>query len=150
MKYRLQKDSIAREIEQFINRTDDKTHFVCHLAEGGSSIGVLNKSKIAIIPSRIMSKLFIFGPNYYVKQIFENFKKDKTRVQELATSIENESSVKMTLSDIENSILNLKDYRDSLSSVEPVQSAVKDNGKRLALNNGIFKPENQNEQVSMF
>ena len=72
----------------------------------------------------------IFGPVYYTKQIYDNFKKDKSRILTLG--------IKLSQSENEQ-LMQLREYRENLLSEDQLGGQTA--GKRKSLNNGIFKAD---------
>ena len=73
----------------------------------------------------------IFGPTYYTKKIYDNFKKDKSRILTLGVELSRKGIDQLS---------QLREYRENLVD-EDIELSGRTGGKRKALNNGIFKAD---------
>lgn len=157
MKYSLQRKSYTQAIvENFPNTLKSIAGFVTCSSITGLGFGIIHSMNITEFSlesdERIIPTIAAFGAVYYAKKIYDNFKKERARVHQLALEIDKErarryEAYKKELSEFktpeqlnnmqyQNNITELKEYRDQLINN---QSEGVTQGKRKALNNGIFK-----------
>lgn len=89
--------------------------------------GVIKSTKI--LPKKNSYNSIIYGPTYYTKKIYENFKQDKSRINTLGIELSKEE-----ISPSNDMI----EYRGDSNDIE---LSGRTTGKRKALNNGIFKAD---------
>ena len=138
---------------------------VCLAGGAGICLGMFNMDSSIIQDIKFIPAIFLVGSAYYAREVYKNFKAERERLHELAEQrkIEDERRANnktielqkqgfitpIQISDFEiqksidsdDKIVDLQTYRDILTNAQE-ESIGMNNGKRLSLNNGIFKPEN--------
>ena len=97
--------------------------------EGGLCHGMIRSKKMLSKNNSYVS--IIFGPTYYTKKIYDNFKKDKSRILTLGVELSRKGIDQLS---------QLREYRENLVD-EDIELSGRTTGKRKALNNGIFKAD---------
>ncbi len=97
--------------------------------EAGLCHGMIRSKKMLSKNNSYVS--IIFGPTYYTKKIYDNFKKDKSRILTLGVELSRKGIDQLS---------QLREYRENLVD-EDIELSGRTAGKRKALNNGIFKAD---------
>ena len=97
--------------------------------EAGLCHGMIRSKKMLSKNNSYIS--IIFGPTYYTKKIYDNFKKDKSRILTLGVELSRKGIDQLS---------QLREYRENLVD-EDIELSGRTAGKRKALNNGIFKAD---------
>ena len=97
--------------------------------EAGLCHGMIRSKKMLSENNSYVS--IIFGPTYYTKKIYDNFKKDKSRILTLGVELSRKGIDQLS---------QLREYRENLVD-EDIELSGRTAGKRKALNNGIFKAD---------
>ena len=95
--------------------------------EAGLCHGMIRSKKMLSKNNSYVS--IIFGPTYYTKKIYDNFKNDKSRILTLGVELSRKGIDQLS---------QLREYRENLVD-EDIELSGRTAGKRKALNNGIFK-----------
>lgn len=139
--------------------------FAVCLAGAGICQGMINLNSSIMQDIKFIPAIFLVGSACYARQVYKSFQEERERLHELAEQrkIEDERRAynktielqkqgfitPIQISDFEiqksidsdDKIVDLQTYRDILTNAQE-ESIGMNNGKRLSLNNGIFKPEN--------
>ena len=97
--------------------------------EAGLCHGMIRSKKMLSKNNSYVS--IIFGPTYYTKKIYDNFKNDKSRILTLGVELSRKGIDQLS---------QLREYRENLVD-EDIELSGRTGGKRKALNNGIFKAD---------
>lgn len=97
--------------------------------EAGLCHGMIRSKKMLSKNNSYVS--IIFGPTYYTKKIYDNFKNDKSRILTLGVELSRKGIDQLS---------QLREYRENLVD-EDIELSGRTAGKRKALNNGIFKSD---------
>lgn len=97
--------------------------------EAGLCHGMIRSEKL--LPKKNSYVSIIFGPTYYTKKIYGNFKQDKSRILTLGVELSRKETDQLS---------QLREYRENLVD-EDIELSGRTTGKRKALNNGIFKAD---------
>ena len=97
--------------------------------QAGLCHGMIRSKKMLFKNNSYVS--IIFGPTYYTKKIYDNFKKDKSRILTLGVELSRKGIDQLS---------QLREYRENLVD-EDIELSGRTGGKRKALNNGIFKAD---------
>ena len=97
--------------------------------EAGLCHGMIRSKKMLSKNNSYVS--IIFGPTYYTKKIYDNFKKDKSRILTLGVELSRKGIDQLS---------QLREYRENLVD-EDIELSGRTGCKRKALNNGIFKAD---------
>lgn len=97
--------------------------------EAGLCHGMIRSKKMLSKNNSYVS--IIFGPTYYTKKIYDNFKNDKSRILTLGVELSRKGIDQLS---------QLREYRENLVD-EDIELSGRTAGKRKALNNGIFKAD---------
>ena len=169
MKYSLQRKSYVQVIsENFSDTIKSFGAFVGCSSLTGITYGIVRNFELAsqrtgVIEDKggIIPIMFFFLSANYAKQVYNNFKKERTRVHQLALEIDKERAKRkeeqkksmegfitpdqafnlemQKMLDKGEPIVELQRYRDILTSGSSEQREGTTAGKRKSLNNGIFK-----------
>ena len=164
--YSLQRKSYVQVItENFQDTLKSVAGFVTCSAITGLGFGIIHSMNITEFSlesdERLIPTITAFGAVYYAKKVYDNFKKDRARVHQLALEIDKErarrkeehkkamegfitpdqlSQLQMQkLFDQDEKLIEIKKYRDILTSTQEEQKSGVTSDKRKSLNNGIFK-----------
>lgn len=170
--YSLERKSYTQVIkENFSDTLKSLTGFVTCSSLTGIGIGIIYNMNITEFSldsdERIIPTITAIGAVYYAKKVYDNFKKDRARVHQLAIEMDKERKKRMQeelrnldgfitpdqllqlknqqILDKSKNILQLESYRNILTSQKSAyknsdeQITGDSNNKRMSLNNGIFK-----------
>lgn len=122
------KTTVLKEL--FPETIGSTKYFVISLAGLGCCFGIMNMDKSLIKEATPWLPLFIGSSAFYAKKVYENYKKERARMSELANQIDAERKAKRMLKE--------HDFNQFEQDFEE-----QGYGKRKALNNGIFTPNSQ-------
>ena len=159
MRYSLERKSYVQVVtENFQDTLKSLAGFVTCSAVTGLGFGIIHSMNITEFSlesdERLIPTITAFGAVYYAKKVYDNFKKERERVHQLALEIDKEREKAMEgfitpdqlsqlqiqkLFDKDERVLELQKYRDILTSTQEEQKSGATAGKRKSLNNGIYK-----------
>ena len=166
MRYSLERKCYVQAVpENFQDTLKSLAGFVTCSAVTGLGFGIIHSMNITEFSlesdERLIPTITAFGAVYYAKKVYDNFKKDRARVHQLALEIDKERERRkkerekamegfitpdqlsqlqtQKLFDQDERVVELKKYRDILTSAQEEQKSGATAGKRKSLNNGIYK-----------